>query len=396
MAANHENNERAETQEVKTLWNINFILVLILGFLSGTANQMVTPLLSRYAVSLGAPLALAGFIVGLMSGISMLLRPFSGAASDLLNRKRVMVVSGLITATAYAGYLLFSSITAVIICRILQGFSFSFMSVARTTYATEYMPRDRMGEGIAFTSFGLILSQAMGPNIGLWISENWGYRACFFVALLLSLTGSTLLMSRPYTKKKEAFSLSKVKLSNLIAVEVIPYALIAGSFFITLQLGNAFIVLVGAERGIANVGLFFTVFSVCTLILRPLSGRVLDKFGLPVLLYPAIIFASLTMVLIGRASGIVFILLAGLTKSLSHGVAIASIQGACIKKSGKERAGVAAATIHMGQDLLGALAPVIGGLLAANYGYANMYYIFAGVMLLVAPAYMFLRRFESK
>ena len=396
MEQKSNDSDQAEKQEYKTLWNIGFITILVLGFMGGTANQMVTPLLSKYTLSLGASLTLAGSITGIMSGIAMFLRPFSGAASDLLNRKHVMIASGLVTATAYAGYLLFNSIPAVIICRVLQGFSFSFMSVARTAYATEYIPKDKMGEGIAFTSFGIVLSQAMGPNIGIWVSENWGFDGCFLVALILSILGATLLLTLPYKHKKGSFKFNKIKLSNLIAVEVIPYALIAGSIFTTVQLANAFIVLIGTERDIPNVGLFFTVFSIFTLILRPISGRILDKYGLPVLLYPSFLFASVTMVLIGSANSLIFLLVAGVTKSLSHGVAIPSIQGACIKRLGRERAGVVAATIHMGQDLLGSLAPPVGGFIATYHGYGNMYYTFAIFVLLVIPAYMFLRRCENK
>lgn len=380
----------------RTLWNKNFIMVLVFGFIAGTANQMVNPLLSKYAVSLGATLTLAGTIVGLQSGIAMFLRPISGAASDILNRKFVMIGSVLLSAVAFAGYLIFSNITAVIICRIIQGFAFAFMSVARTAYATEFMPKDRMGEGVAFTSFGVVLSQAVGPGVGLWLSEKWGYSACFTVALVCAVLGALVLSAQSYKHERGEFNRSKLSLGSLIAVEVIPYALLAGLFSMVTQLGNSFIALLGAERGIANVGLFFTVYSVCALVLRPASGKILDRFGLSVLLYPAFIFASLTLVLIGSAHSITFIILAGLTKALSQGVAVPSIQGSSIKRLGKERAGVASATIHMGQDLINTLAPMAGGAIAASIGYGGMYYIFAGIILLGIPVFMLLQRNERK
>ena len=384
-----------EAQEIKKLWNINFVIILILGFFTGTATQMVNPLISQYAVSLGASLTLAGTIVGIMSGISMVLRPVSGAACDLLNRKHVMIFSGLVTAISYAGYLLFNNIPAIIICRILQGLSFSFVGVARTAYATEYMPKDRMGEGISITTFGLVLSQAIGPNVGIWVSDNWGYRACFLVALLLSLTGSILLIIQPYKNKRDAIAVSRIKLNNLVAVDVIPYALFTGVIYINFQLGNSFVVLVGEERGIANVGFYFTTFSACTLIIRLLSGRVLDKLGLSVILFPAFLFASVSMVMIGSAYGIVFLVLAAVTKAFSQ-AAIPNIHGACIKSLGKERAGVVGATLLMGQDLLGFLSPPVAGFLAMNFGYGNMFHSFALFIILAVPGYMLLLKKEKK
>lgn len=380
----------------RTLWNIDFIMVLVFGFISGTANQMVSPLLSKYAVSLGASLALAGFIVGLQSGTAMFLRPVSGASSDLLNRKHIMIGSGAVTSLAYAGYLIFSSITSVIICRVLQGIAFAFMSVARTAYATEFIPKNRMGEGVAFTSFGVVLSQAVGPAVGLWISENWGYNACFAIALFCSILGATLLAIRPYKHRRGAFNWNRIKLSNLIAFEVVPYALISGLFAMIIQLGNSFLALIGDERGIANVGIFFTIYSVSALVLRPLSGRALDRFGLSVLIYPAFIFAALTMVLIGSASSLLFIIIAGFTKALSQGVALPSIQGSAIKRLGMERAGVASATIHLGTDLMMTLAPAFGGVLATKLGYRDMFYIYAVVVLFGMPAFAMITRRDKK
>ena len=105
-------------EEPKTLWNLSFIVVLILGFITGSANQMVNPLLSKYATSLGASLSLAGALVGLQSGMAMCLRPLSGAASDMLNRKYVMIGSTVASSLAFAGYLLFHHITAIVICRL--------------------------------------------------------------------------------------------------------------------------------------------------------------------------------------------------------------------------------------------------------------------------------------
>ena len=80
-------------EEPKTLWNRHYIMVLVFGFLTGTAGQMVGPLLSKYSISLGASLALAASLVGLIHGGAIVIRPLAGAAADLLNRKHVMLFS---------------------------------------------------------------------------------------------------------------------------------------------------------------------------------------------------------------------------------------------------------------------------------------------------------------
>ena len=385
-----------ENQKEK-LWNMNFILVLVFGFIAGTANQMINPQLSKYAHSLGASLALSGTIVGVFSAIAMIMRPLSGAASDTLPRKMVMVCSVLMSAMAFAGYLIFKNITAVIICRVIQGISFAFLSVARTAYATEFIPQSRLGEGVAFANFGVLLSQALGPAAGLLIADKWGYDTCFAFSLAFTLLGALVLIIQPYKQHvKKKVVLKDIRIRNFIAIEIIPYALIAGLFSMITQMSNAFLALIGDARNIANVGIFFTVYSICALVFRPFSGRILDKHGLAVLIYPAHIFAAITFILIGAAQSIFVIVIAGLCKALSQGIALPSLQGASIKRLGKEHAGVSSATIYMGTDFINAIAPAAGGVLASNYGYGKMFYIFAGVTLLGIPMFMYLRRKDKK
>ena len=379
------------------LWNKGFVTVLFLGFLTGTANQMVAPQLAKYAISLGASLTVAGTIVGIFSGVSLVLRPFSGAASDLFNRKFVFMFSIFMSMLGYCGYLVFDSVTAILICRVLHGIGFSFQSVARIAFASEFIPKERMGEGISFTTFGVVVSQAMGPTIGLWVSDTWGYNACFAAALSACLIGFVALGLRPYQPSRLTPGLSKIKFGNLIAVDTIPYALLSGLIFMHVQLANSYMVLLGDERGIPNILLYFTVFSVFTLFVRPLSGRVLDRHGLAVLFYPAFAFAVLHLVTIGAAHSLFLILLAGVLKALSQGVVLPAIQGNAVKRFGTARAGVLAATISMGQDLMGSMAPIVGGVMVDRLGfsYGNMFYTFAAITMLGIPGYMLIQRHEK-
>ena len=68
------------------LWNKSFILILVMGIVTTSASQMVTPLMTRYAKDMGASLTLAGTIASLMSITALFCRPVSGFLADRLNR----------------------------------------------------------------------------------------------------------------------------------------------------------------------------------------------------------------------------------------------------------------------------------------------------------------------
>ena len=385
----------AMRNEPKTLWNRHFITILIFGFLTGTAGQMVGPLLSKYTLSLGAPLALASSLVGLLSGISCFVRPFAGMAVDRLNRKHMMMLSLVFYIIAYTGYRFFPYIPAVVISRIIQGIGASLLGLSRVAFATEFIPRDRMGEGVTLSSFGVVISQALGPGIGLWVADHWGFHACFTIALTSASIGLLLIALMPYhhtlPEKKREFNLS-----GLINVRILPYGVLAGMLGMITNMASSFVALLGDERNIPNVALFFTVYAVLAIILRPLTGRMLDRYGLSVQIYPAFLFAALGFLFLGLAQSLTLILLAAICKTLSQGVALPSIQGSVIKKLGREHAGVASATILIVQDAFCWLAPTVGGFVATGLGYTSMFCIFAGFVLLGIPIYRIIERYEVK
>ena len=54
-------------QEPTKLWNKWYITILLLSMVNHVASQLITPVVSKYAMSIGATMATAGTIAGLMS-----------------------------------------------------------------------------------------------------------------------------------------------------------------------------------------------------------------------------------------------------------------------------------------------------------------------------------------
>ena len=162
------------------------------------------------------------------------------------------------------------------------------------------------------------------------------------------------------------------------------------------QLESGFLELISIERVIPGIAIYFTVYSLIALAMRPFAGKILDKRGLSVLIYPAYIFNALTFFLLGAAHSLFLIVLAGVCKAMSQGLVLVCIQGSAIKRLGRERAGVAVATIMMGQDLINFAAPAVGGVLATNMGYANMFYCFSVFTLIGIPFYAWIHHHEKK
>lgn len=78
-------------QNKEKLWNRNYINVLIVNIFIYLSFFLITPILSGYAIELGASLAFAGIIVGIFSITILVLGPFGGFLADRANKKYLMI-----------------------------------------------------------------------------------------------------------------------------------------------------------------------------------------------------------------------------------------------------------------------------------------------------------------
>lgn len=374
---------KAETK----LWNFNYLTLLILSIFTSISFSMVTPVLTKYAANIGLGLSVAGSLSGILSITALVARPFSGLASDRVNKKLVMVASTAVNGLAVALYGMTASAPVLFALRILHGTAFAFSGTCNIAMASRYIPQKRMGEGIGYLGIGNIIAQAVGPNLGLALMSRYSFRLTFLVGGLLGL-GSALAMLVLVRYESEARAPLVKKtfhFSDLIAPKLIPYAIFGGLFSLCNGIISSFLAMLGDERGIVNVGIFFTVNAVALLLVRIFGGKLMDKYGLTPILIPSYLLAAGAMFLVAGARGTAAIAVAGILKALGQGTAQPAIQTACIKQLPEEKRGVAVSTFYVGADVGQGLGGAIGGTVAQSFGYTAMY-CGAGAMMLTALA----------
>ena len=376
--------------EETKLWNKSYIMILILSTVINSATQMVTPLVSKFAISLGAQLSIATTIASLMSWSALFLRPFAGLLSDRFNRKKIILISNLAIAACLLLMSGAKTVTTLVAIRILHGIAFSFNSVAMMAFNTMYIPKDRLGEGMGWMALGTIVSQALGPNIGIALVEKTGYTACFAVAAAICVVGVVIILMMHYEHPVSDKS-RKLDINSLISLRILPYAAIMCLFSAGNGLASNMMVLFGDARGIANIGLFFTAYSIAMVVVRPFAGKLVDKKGLRFVLYPAIVLSSAAYFVLGSATALWMVILAAILKAVGQGSGQPGIQSTCLRQIGREKAGVVSSTCYIGQDIGNAVAPVIGGIVVERFGYANLFYGYAVVLLVGASLIFFLK-----
>ena len=365
-----------------------------MAMFSGLAAQLTYPLVARFSLTLNPDITLAGTIAGLMSLMSLFVCPFAGLLSDRFSRKRILQVSSICYASVLLMHALIRTIPGLIILRLLVGVFFSINSVTVVAFSTAFIPQSRIGEGLGYTALANVLAQAAGPAIGLKLVEVSGYPATFILASVSALLCAVVITILPYreeqNKEKKKFSFN-----DLFAAEFTGFMLLSALFSGCSGLVATYLAILADQRGIANIALFFTVYSLCMVVFRPYSGKVYDRKGVYFVLIPAIISTACAMVLIGFGKTLAVMIAASLFNALGQGAGVPTLQADVIRKLDKSRTGVATSTIQIGQNIGNALAPMAGSFMVKALGYQAMYLSAAALIILAGFFLLFLQRMKE-
>lgn len=115
-----------------------FCLLGIFAILSSTMSK--NPVLKLFATSLGTPDSWTGFVAAASTIPGILVSLPAGSLSDILGRRKLLLISGFVFASAPFLYILIGSWWQLILVRFYHGFATAiFVPVANATIA-EFFP----------------------------------------------------------------------------------------------------------------------------------------------------------------------------------------------------------------------------------------------------------------
>ncbi len=376
-----------------SLWSLPFVTVIVINTLNAAAGNMTLSLVTEYALKLGAELTLASTIAGLMSLTSLFVCPVAGFMTDRVNKKKLLILADI----GYGIFLILHAFAkapaALIVLRLLTGVCFSVISVTSVAFASAFVPKERMGEGLGYAALANIIAQAVGPAIGIALSDRFGHGAAFSAAGALALVCMVSLIFLHYEEDpKPEGPRRKFRLSDVFAFEFFNFMLLAALFSAGNGLVSTYLKTISNERSIANISVFFTVYSIVMIIIKPITGKLLDKKGPYFILIPSVVFAALGMAVIGVSFTLGMMLLASVFKALGQGNGTPSLQATAVKALDKSRAGVASSTIQIGQNVGNAVAPIIGSFFVKGFGYEPTFIGAGGLILTIGMTLVLLQK----
>jgi DHA1 family multidrug resistance protein-like MFS transporter len=284
-------------------WLTPFLMLCLVGFSARLGYQMARPpVLPRFAAELGADAWLIGLIVGASTLTGVLIKFPAGALSDVLGRRRMLLLGAAFFAFPPFLYLLVQDACALLGLRFLHGLATAIFSpVASATVADLF--KEGRGEKLGWFASANEFGSAFGPLLGgvlLGMLAGPGLYKFYVVhvivgilgvlAFLLALRlpiGRASVQGHP-TPGSEAVKASRWRQFQQGMWEVVSNRaiVIASSVEAAMYLG------VGALMGFlplyaknivylsdASVGILIWVPLVMAMAGKPLAGRISDRIG---------------------------------------------------------------------------------------------------------------------
>ena len=379
--------DTASPENLEKLWNKNYIMVLLVCTLSAFSFYTNQTILSKHLTGeMGVSMTLAGTIVGLFSLTSLFCRPFCGLMADRMNKVLLMGISNLLMTIGLVGFAFAKSVPLFIASRIVNGIGFAVGSTAQVALCTCFIPEKRMGEGIGYLGLSMVLASAAAPGLGIAISQAVGMQAVFLASAAMPVVGCLLLIfvhAPKQTSKKEKQS---IHLRDILEVRAWAFSLSGGIFSFINGIINAYIVLFSDLRGIQDISLYFTVYAICLFVIRPLSGKLMDRKGIRLTVLPAMLVTAVSMVVLSQSATFPMIILSAVLRAVGQGTAQPSLQAGCINYIGRDRSGVATSTYYLFGDVGQGLGPMLGGValerMTGLQGYQFLFLLCAAFLVL--------------
>ncbi|MBC7758696.1 MAG: MFS transporter [Phormidesmis sp. FL-bin-119] len=373
------------------IYNFQFGLLCMSSFLFSASFNMLIPELPAYLASLGGA-EYKGYIIALFTLTAGISRPFSGKLTDKIGRVPVMAVGSLVCVICGLLYPLLTSIAGFLWLRLFHGFSTGFKPTATAAYVADIVPGNRWGEAMGIHSVCFSTGLAIGPAIGSELTERFSINALFYCSSVFALFSIVILMNMKETLvKKEKFNLALLKINRkeIIEIRVIGGAVV--TFLSYLSYGAILTVISdwGTHLGVANKGLFYMVFTVSSLVIRFVSGRLSDRIGRVSIIKFSLLLLVVALVFIGRANSPLHLMVAATVYGVATGMLSPALTAFIIDLSHPEHRGKAVATMYIALEAgIGIGAFMAGALYVSDIQMIPLTFYLIAAFTLIAYLYL--------
>jgi len=386
-------------QTNQKLWTKDFVIISVINFTVTLIFFLLMVTIAGYAMDkFGVSTSTAGlvssiFIIGTLFG-----RLGGGRIIGDWGSKKTLFIGLIFFLITTVLYFLALNLPLLMINRLLQGIALGLTSTATGTIIAQILPPERRGEGIGYYSLSAILATAIGPFVGILLSQTFeDFRMiflvdsilallCFLVYFVVKVPALPKKTKQETTEKKGGF-----KLTNFIEMRAVPISLVAFVIGFAYSGVMSFIEFYAEEIDLETAGsYFFIIYAIVILMTRPFTGKLLDIRGANIVIYPCLVIFAIGMYAFSSATTSLIFGIAAACIGIGYGNFNSVAQAVAIKVTPIERLGLATSTYFILYDLGLGVGPYVLGKFVPTIGYRAIFLAMVVVIIVSIPIYYFL------
>ena len=349
----------------------DFRLSFLAQFTFSSVFCILIPAIPIYLLRFGAKEGEIGFLIGIFSVSSLILRPFIGKALLTIPERNFMIAGTLLYIFSSLAYLVAPPFWPLLIVRGIHGVGSAFFATASFTLLANMTPEAHRGRLISYFYLSFNLAFALGPYLGMLLINRFNFVVLFLACTGLSVCSFYLTLK---LSKREAIASEKepFKIQSFLSRAAIPPAIIA--FMLNIIWGSiaAFFPLYALKHGVENPGIFFVFLAITLLLGRSLGGRILDTYDRKKVIMLCLTIKLIALVTLPFANSLEMFILVAVMLGAGWAFLYPILTIHVIERAGLER-GPAMGTFTAIADLGSGLGPMVMGIVLEKTSYTIMF-----------------------
>jgi DHA1 family bicyclomycin/chloramphenicol resistance-like MFS transporter len=263
------------------------ITTLVMATATGAlALNIFLPSLPAMARHFQADYSVVQLAVSLYLASTAVLQLLIGPASDRLGRRPVMLGSFAIFVIATLAAIFAPTIEFLLVCRMFQAFAAAGMVLSRAI-VRDTVSTDLAASRIGYITMGMTLVPMLGPIVGGFLDEAYGWQATFILTLVCGILSFMIVyadLGETNRNPSSSFGAQFRAYPELLRSRrfwgyALTAAFTSGAFFAFLG-GAPYIATEVFGVTPSSYGLFFAILSVGYMCGNFISGRIAARVGI--------------------------------------------------------------------------------------------------------------------
>ncbi len=376
-----------------------FKTLCIMGFFAILSSTMSkSPVLKPFSGSLGTPADWVGVVAAASTIPGILVSLPAASLSDILGRRRFLLLAGFVFASAPFLYLMITVWWQLILIRFYHGFATGiFVPVAEASIA-ELFPAKR-GERISLFSSATYVGRVIAPVLGGYIlfATLSNFHILYLAAASAGVTA--LVLSLLFlAERKQSSGIQQASATQTVGKMFQGWKRVASNRWVLAVgfvqaclyyvYGSVEFFLAGYLPEVVHLNPFLTGAIITSIIgvaifARPYLGRISDRTGRKIPIIVGLVISGLPLLIIPFTSDFWSLLMLAIIYGVGFAAVTAATPALITELVPKDTAGTSMGFSDTVMDIGQTIGPIVSGLvLAASLQYSALFFSLTFVLLL--------------